>query len=405
MNQRMGERPQPINQLDAFTDVGLSRIRISAIDGRELQSEHGTLIDYCTTNYLGFDFHPLMHEIGSRYAQEWGSLSGWSRLEADAPIYSDTEERICKFLGVKETILAHTITITNFSVMSAIAGRGVVICDSKVHSVVYESARLARDHGATLCRFKHQNMSDLRAKLEENKGAESIVIAVDGVYSVSTEQAPILEMQKLAKEFGAWLYVDDAHGFGILGRRLSSSSDYGLGGRGIIDHHGGNYARTFYVSSFGKAFCTHSAFITIPDEYNISLRERCMQYIFSAPMPPYVLGLVNAAMDLNEAEGDRRRATLFELCEQFVSGLRAMNLDISNEAGFPVVFWKVGEQDRTIKIAQALLKGGVLAGLRAFPVVPPTECGFRFGLTALHTKEHVKKTLRVISELTRESTT
>ena len=288
--------------------------------------------------------------------------------------------------------------------MSAIAGRGVVICDNKVHSVVYESARLARDHGAMLCRFKHQDMSDLRAKLEDNKDAETIVIAVDGVYSVSTEQAPILEMQKLAKEFGAWLYVDDAHGFGILGRR-SSSSAYGVGGRGIIDHHGGDYARTFYVSSFGKAFCTHSAFVTIPDEYNISLRERCMQYIFSAPMPPYVLGLVNAAMDLNESEGDERRATVLELCEQFVSGLRAMNLDISNEAGFPVVFWKVGEQDRTIKIAQALLKGGVLAGLRAFPVVPPAECGFRFGLTALHTKEHIKKTLRVISELTRGSTT
>lgn len=391
------------NQLDAFTEVGLSRIRVNSVDGRELHTPHGTLIDYCTTSYLGIDFHPHMHEVGSRYARDWGSLTGWSRLEADSPIYSDTEARISKFLGVKETILAHTITITNFSVMSAIVGRGVIIADSKVHSVVYEAARLARDHGATLTRFKHQDLSDLRSKLEENRKAENILIAVDGVYSISTEQAPIIELQKLAKEFGAWLYVDDAHGFGVLGRK-SPQSPYGLGGRGIIDHHGGDYARTFYVTSFGKAYCTHSAFITIPDEYKVSLRERCMQYIFSSPMPPYVLGLVNAAMDLNESEGDERRSGLLQLCRRFVAGMRDLNLDISNESGFPVVFWKVGSQERTIELAHAFLKNGLLAGLRAYPVVPHNECGFRFGLTALHTEAQIKKTLRVISALTRSPT-
>jgi len=385
------------NQLVAFTDAGLSGIPVKAVHGREVHTTAGaTLIDYCTTNYLGFDFHPRMHEIGAQFQREWGSLTGWSRLEADPKIYSDLEARISKFIGVKETILSHTITITNFSVMSAIAGKGVIFTDGKVHSVVYEAARLARDHGASLVRFAHQDLSDLEAKLATAGKDQTKVIAVDGVYSISTEQAPIKELQRLAEKYQAWLYVDDAHGFGVLGTP-SPQNPYGNGGQGVVAHHGGDYKRTFYVSSFGKAFCTHTAFITIPDDYKEPLREKCMQYIYSAPMTPYVIGMVNAAMDLNESEGDKRRLELSHLCTDFVTGLRGQGLEVLNEAGFPVVFWKIGHQSQTIEVAKQLLAGGVMAGLRAYPVVPESECGFRFGLTALHTAAQIQKTIGVIS--------
>lgn len=394
--------PSKKNQLIAFTEVGLSGIPVESINGREVKSKDGgSFIDYCTTNYLGFDFDPHMHEVGAAYARDWGTLTGWSRLEADPQIYTETEARISKFLGVKETILSHTITITNFSVMSAIVEKGIILTDTKVHTVVYEAARLARDHGAKLARFEHQNMADLELKLKEAKDIHPKLIAVDGVYSISTEQAPIQELQRLCEKYNAWLYVDDAHGFGVLGTQ-SPGCPYGTRGQGVVAHHGGNYRRTFYVSSFGKAFCTHTAFITIPDEYKEPLREKCMQYIYSAPMTPYVIGMVNASMDLNFKEGDAKRKYLFDLCSEFVSGLKGLNLDISNEALFPVVFWKIGDQDAVIQMAKNLLNAGVLAGLRAFPVVPETECGFRFGLTALHTKEQIKRTLDAINALTRD---
>ncbi|MBX9768001.1 MAG: pyridoxal phosphate-dependent aminotransferase family protein, partial [Bdellovibrionales bacterium] len=357
-----------LNQLVAFTEAGLSRIAVSAVEGREIVSSRGRLIDYCTTSYLGFDFEPHMNAMGNKYAEDWGTLVGWSRLEADPSAYDQTEKRISKFLGVKDTILSHTITITNFSVIPAIAKKGVIFTDAKVHAVVYEATRLARDHGATLVRFEHQNLASLEAQLQAHKTVTPKLIAVDGVYSISTEQAPIIALQALCEKYDAWLYVDDAHGFGVLGRQETPSA-YGAGGRGIVDHQRGNYHRTFYVSSFGKAFCTHTAFITIPDLYTEPLREQCMQYIYSSPITPYVLGLVNGAMDLNESKGDSQRTNLEILSRQFVTGLRDLNLDVQNEKYFPVVFWKVGAQGRVIQYAQEMLNQGVLAGLRAYPVV------------------------------------
>ncbi len=389
------------NQLVNFSEAGLSCIPVTRLHGREIVTPGGQLIDYCTTNYLGFDFNPHLHEVGSRYAKDWGSLTGWSRLEADPSIYSDTEKRISKFLGVRETILSHTITITNFSVMSAIAKKGTIFADSKVHSVVYEAARLARDHGAKLVRFEHQSVADLEKKLRAHvDDGQPKLIAVDGVYSISTEQAPILELQRLCREYGAWLYVDDAHGFGVLGAK-ADGHPYGTGGQGIVAHHGGDYSRTFYVSSFGKAFCTHTAFITIPDLYDEPLREQCMQYIYSAPMTPYVIGMVNGALDLNESIGDAERTKLAHVCRAFVNGLESRNLEAYNEDCFPVVFWKVGTQESVIDLAKKLIEGGVLAGLRAYPVVPASECGFRFGLTSLHSIDQVERTLAVIAKLVR----
>jgi 8-amino-7-oxononanoate synthase len=388
------------NQLVAFTDAGLSRIAVKAVDSREIVTNTGRLIDYCTTSYLGFDFDPHMKEMGNRYADEWGTLVGWSRLEADPHSYDQTEKRISKFLGVKDTILSHTITITNFSVIPAIAKKGIVFTDSKVHAVVYEAIRLARDHGATLVRFDHQNLASLESLLQIHRSVTPKLIAVDGVYSISTEQAPIRALQALCEKYDAWLYVDDAHGFGVLGRPHEKSK-YGEGGRGIVDHQGGNYDRTFYVSSFGKAFCTHTAFITIPDLYTDPLREQCMQYIYSSPITPYVLGLVNGAMDLNESKGDAQRSNLESLSRKFVEGLKGLNLRIYNEKYFPVIFWNVGTQDLVIRYAHELLAHGVLAGLRAFPVVPESECGFRFGLTALHTPEQIDRTLAAIAKIIR----
>ncbi len=388
----------PQNQIAELADLsGLGMIPAHSLNGREFSDGKKDYIDFCTTNYLGFDFRPELHNKGTAYNKQWGSLTGWSRLEADPVIYSNLEKRISKFLGVKDTILSHTITITNFSLIPSIAEKGFIFCDSKVHTVVWEACRLARDHGAQLTRFKHQDMHDLEELLKKHKDVHPKVIAVDGVYSISTEFAPIRELQRLAEKYDAWLYVDDAHGFGVLGDSPSAVNLYGSGGKGIIAHAGGNYDRTFYVTSFGKAFCTHTAFATIPNKYTTHLRGRSMQYIFSAPMPPYTIGVVDATLDLNESEGDAARRDLLQVTKRFVDGLKSLNLQFSNNSFFPVVFWNIGTMDTLIEVAQKMIHSGVAAGIRAYPIVPADECGLRFGLTRLHTNAQIDKTLEIIS--------
>lgn len=389
------------NQLTDLDTAGLAMITALELEGRRFSDGKRSYIDYCTTNYLGFDFRSEMHEHASGFAKTWGTLTGWSRLEADPVIYSNLEKRITSFLGSGETILSHTITITNFSLIPAIAKKGVIFCDSKVHTVVWEACRLARDHGARIERFTHQDLADLERKLIGHKNVSPKLIAVDGVYSISTEFAPIRELQALCEKYDAWLYVDDAHGFGVLGENPSELSPYGHGGQGLIAYAGGNYDRTFYVTSFGKAFCTHTAFATIPKKYPESLREKCLQYIYSAPMPPYVIGLVDAAMNLNESEGDRARAELHEKTKRFVAGLKDLGLRHQNHALFPVVFWEIGTLEVLVEVAKDMFSRGVIAGLRAFPVVPPDACGMRFGLTRLHTTEQIDQTLSVIDTVSK----
>jgi 8-amino-7-oxononanoate synthase len=388
-----------INQLELLNKSTLVGIPIKSMKGRVLQTPFGDTIDYCTTNYLGFDYRNELHERGSVLAGEWGNLVGTSRLEADAEIFSNLEERISRWLGAKEVILGHTITVTGFSCIPKLVGKGLALVDSKLHTVVYEACRLAKGHGATLDRFNHQDLQSLEDKLKEHRDLFPKIVAVDGVYSISSERAPIPEMVALCEKYNAFLYVDDAHGFGVLGRNSSVANPYGQGGRGTVDLMGTKLDRVFYVSSFAKAFCTHYAFIAVPHAYEEMLRENCMQYIFSTPPSPYSIGQIEAVLDLNDKEGDFQRRRLLSLTQRFVSGLKSRGMDYLNDRQFPIVFWKIGSVDRLAEVATAMYKKGVMAGLRAYPVVPPDECGIRFGLTALHTEEQIDKTLGVIDEL------
>jgi 8-amino-7-oxononanoate synthase len=391
-----------INQLELLNLGTLVGVPVTSMEGRILQTPFGDTIDYCTTNYLGFDYRPEIHERGSQLASKWGSLVGVSRLEADADIFTNLERRISHWLGSKETILGHTITVTGFSCMPKLVGQGVVIVDSKLHTVVYEACRLAKGHGATLDRFAHQDLNSLEAKLIQYKSTCPKIIAIDGVYSISSEKAPIAEMVKLCEKYDAWLYVDDAHGFGVLGRGPTQSNPYGFGGRGTVDYSNVPMDRVFYVSSFAKAFCTHYAFISVPHAYQEMLRENCMQYIFSTPPSPYSIGQIEAVMDLNGIEGDLQRSRLLAVTQRFVHGMRERKLSILNDQYFPIVFWKIGQLELLAEVAKAMYKKGVIAGLRAYPVVPADECGIRFGLTALHTEQQVDKTLNVIDQLCSE---
>ncbi|MBI3556917.1 MAG: aminotransferase class I/II-fold pyridoxal phosphate-dependent enzyme [Deltaproteobacteria bacterium] len=387
------------NQLKLLDESGLAGLKITEVNGRELVCEGSKVIDFCGTNYLGFDFQPELLQRGEQYGRRWGTMCGWSRLEADPAIYKDVEARICKLTGAPRALLSHTITITNFSVLPVIAQKGLILVDRKLHTVVWEACRLARDHGAGVEKFEHQDLNHLETLLKKHKNSHPRVIAVDGVYSISTELAPIRELQMLCKKYDAWLYVDDAHGFGVLGSDPSASNAHGKGGGGVVSHFNGNYDRTFYVSSFGKAFCTHSGFITLPGEFTDNLPAKALSHIYSAPVSPHTLGTVDAALDLNERIGDGERAKIRQLVQYFCDGVRRLGYEIENHRLHPVIFVPIGELSELIVAAKALLAGGVFTGLRAYPVVPENECGVRFAITSLHTKAHLDQALKVLGQL------
>jgi 8-amino-7-oxononanoate synthase len=399
----MSQKPSgKMNQYWELAEAGLTGLMIERQEGQELIAGERRYIDYSSTNYLRFDLRPELHERGCQRALEWGNLTGWSRLEVDIPMYPELEARLGRLLGAREVIVGHTITALNYSLIPIITAKGgIILADEKVHTVVWEACRLARDHGSALERFRHQDLEDLERLLKRCPPGQTKLVAVDGVYSLSTEHAPIRELQALCERYEAWLYVDDAHGFGILGARPTPRRPYGQGGGGLLQHVGGDLDRTFYVSSLGKAFCSMTAFCALPRLYPQSLRENALQYMYSAPLPPYVTGAAEAALDLNDRVGEQVRDRLHAATCRLTAGLRELGVPFDNVGGFPVVFWKVGELAQLIAVTREMYDRGVVAGLRAYPVVPMDGCGLRFALTALHTDAQIDRTLEVIGDLTR----
>ncbi|MFN8391348.1 MAG: pyridoxal phosphate-dependent aminotransferase family protein [Bdellovibrionota bacterium] len=386
------------NQLSTLEQHGLASLQVQEIRGRELVTPQGTFIDFCNTNYLSFDRHPLMLERGALFAERWGSLCGWSRLEADPIFYKELEDKIARFLGAPRVIISHTITLSCFSVLSSIVQKGTIFADRKVHTVVWEACRLSRDHGATLLRFEHQDMNDLERQLKSCNNPGPKLIVVDGVYSLSSALAPVAALQELARRYDAWLLIDDAHGFGLLGDQPSDENPFGVAGRGVVAYSKGDFKRTFYVSSFGKAFCTHTAFLTIPEEFEGSIPAVHLAHIFSAPVSPHTVGTVDAALDLNEKRGEVDRLHIRQLVAQTVTDLQAEGYAIENHASLPIVFIPIGRLEKLVAGAQILSGEGLLTGLRAFPIVRPDRCGVRVALTSSHTHEHVGRLVSCLAQ-------
>ncbi len=386
------------NQIAELDELGLIGLKIDKMEGREIICQGKRLIDFATTNYLSFENEPSLHDLGVRYAKEWGATVGWSRLEADCHLYPKVEAQIAKQLGVEKVHLSQSVTNTGFSLFYPLVGKGVVFTDRDVHSVVFEAARLSRDHGAKLVSFRHQDMAHLEELLKEYAATEPKLICIDGVYSVSSEKAPVKEIQALAQKYGAWVYIDDAHGFGIYGRSPFGSNTFGVGGSGIVDYFGGDYSRTFYVGSFAKAYSTLGAFVVIPKEFGGNVPSFFLSNIYSAPVAPYTLGTIQAGLDLNAALGEARRATIRLRVAQLTKGIQTMGLAYSNEGGHPVVFLEVGEIQDLIRVATELKNAGVWAGLRPYPVVPKDRCGLRFAVSSLHSEGQINRTLEALDE-------
>jgi len=393
---------RPKSEFDLLVESGLFHLVAERAEGREFRVEGNPAVDFCQTNYLGLDFHPRFLEEAGKTFRAWGSLTPTSRMEIDPVIFPKIEERIANLLGAEQVHLGSTITQLGFSLIPGIVEKGTIFADSKLHTVVYEACRLARDHGARIVRFEHQNLRDLEQRLKECKEPGPKLIAVDGVYSISTEMSDLPALQRLCEEFDAFLYVDDAHGFGIFGEAPSVEHPWGTGGGGVVRHLGTGYTRTFYASSFGKAFCTQGAFITIPSGFKRDVKTFSMHYLFSAPLPPVQVGFLNAVLDLNESIGEDLRSGLFEKTRRFVQNLQSLDIDCINERFHPVVYVPVGRIEDLLRVGALFKEAGIMPGLRSHPVVPPDQCGFRFAVSSLHTREQLDRAIGVFREHRRE---
>ena len=204
---------------------------IDEVHGRRIRVGGDWLIDFASCNYLGFDLEPEIVSAIDDAVRRWGTHPGWSRLLGNPRLYPLIEERLTDLLGAPDSLVLPTITLIHLSVLPALVGRGTVFLDARAHRTMFDGCVYARGLGATVRRFRNGDPEHLESLLRKS-AAGPRVICLDGVDSMTGDVADLPAFAWLAREYDALLYVDDAHGFGVVGeRRPDETSPYGARGR------------------------------------------------------------------------------------------------------------------------------------------------------------------------------
>jgi 8-amino-7-oxononanoate synthase len=382
----------------SLTEAGLWDQVIDEIDGRSVRVGNDWLVDYASCNYLGLDLdHEIMDAIDTQ-VRRWGTHPSWSRMLGSPRLYPMIEERLTALLGAPDTLVLPTISQIHLSVIPALAGQGHVFLDSRAHRTIYDGCVHARGLGATIHRFRSGDLEHLAELLHDTPSAAGALVCMDGVNSMTGNTPDLAAFADLCRRYDATLYVDDAHGFGIIGERgPTETSPYGSRGNAIVRHYGQSYDNVVLVGGFSKAYSSLLAFVACPTPVKEHLKIAAPPYLYSGPVPTASLATVLAGLDVNDARGDAIRADLYRKTRRVLDHLEALDVRTPNTSGFPLIEIPLSNGDDLIPVARTLLDQGLYVTLAPYPGVPRDQVGFRIQMTAAHTDDQIDALLSTLS--------
>ena len=283
-----------------------------------------------------------------------------------------------------------TITLIHLSVIPLLAAGGTVFVDRRAHKTVYEGAELATLRGATLKRFEHDDLTQLERLLQADTSSARL-ICIDGVNSMTGNAPDLPAFAALAREHGAILYVDDAHGFGVIGeRRPDELSPYGARGNTVVRHLGESYDDIVLVGGLSKAYSSLAAFIACPPEMKRLLKTAAPPYLYSGPSPVASLATVLAGLEVNERRGDALRADLQAKTARVLDAPRSAGRAHAEQRRVPDHRGPARPStSRSATSAGSSSTTGIYVTLAAYPLVPRDEVGFRIQVTAANTHDEI----------------
>ncbi|WP_318211648.1 aminotransferase class I/II-fold pyridoxal phosphate-dependent enzyme [Streptomyces sp. SJL17-1] len=373
---------------------------IDEVDGRRIRVGDDWLIDFASCNYLGLDLDPTAIEAIEPEVRRWGTHPSWSRLIGSPRLYPRIEERLTELLGASDTLLLPTVTLIHQSVIPLLAGTGQVFVEAQAHRTVYDGCVAARGQGAEIHRFHAERPDELEALLRGAPGDASRLICMDGVNSMTGNFPDFPTLARVSRENGALLYIDDAHGFGVIGeRRPGETSPYGSRGNSIVRHLGETYDDLVLVGGFSKAFSSLLAFLAVPKWLKDHLKVAAAPYLYSGPSPTASLATALAGLDVNDARGDEIRAGLYRKTARVLDHVRALGIATPNTDGLPIVEIPLADADDLDAVAAFLWEHGIYVTLASYPLVPRDRVGFRVQITAANTDEEIGELRVALTEL------
>ncbi|MCG8992803.1 8-amino-7-oxononanoate synthase [Laribacter hongkongensis] len=349
------------------------------VDGRDY-------LAFASNDYLGLASHPALVAALQEGAARFGAGAGASHLVSGhlAP-HEAAETALAAFLGREAALLFSSGYQANVGVIGALVGRDdAVFADRLAHASLLDGCLLSR---AEFQRFRHNDLADLERRLAASR-APAKLIAVDAVYSMDGDEAPLAALLALAERFDAWLYVDDAHGFGVLGPQ----------GRGTLAAHGvAPHPRLVQLATFGKAAGLAGAAVAADAQVIDWLVNTARTAIFTTAMPPALAHALTAMLALVEP-ADAARARLAGHVATLRAGCAAAGLQLlpSRTAIQPVL---IGSDADAVAASLALREAGLWVPAIRPPTVPPGTARLRVSLSAAHTETDVAQLAAQLSQI------
>jgi 8-amino-7-oxononanoate synthase len=375
---------------------------IDEIDGRRIRIGDHWLVDFASCNYLGFDLDIEIQDSMDAYVRRWGTHPSWSRLLGNPRIYLDIEERLIELLGAPDVMVLPTITLIHNAVLPVLAGQGSLFLDSQAHKTIYDACVYARGLGANLQRFHSGDLTQLEDLLKHSPPDNGRLVCMDGVNSMTGNAPDLGATARLCRQYDATLYIDDAHGMGVIGeRRPDETSPYGMRGNAVVRYAGESYENIVLVGGLSKAYSSLLAYIALPPEWKSLLKVAAPPYLYSGPSPTASLATVLAGLEVNDRRGDAIRGQLYRLSARVLDHVRGLGAYTPNTSGTPVIELPLAPGHDLAVVADTLWDNGIYVTLAPYPMVPRDQEGFRIQLTAIHTDAQVDQLNATLTTLWR----
>ena len=377
------------SELAGRTAKGLLRRRrlLESAQGAHIRVDGREVLSFCSNDYLGLANHPALIAAAKAAADDVGVGSGASHLiTGHHRLHHELEDALASFVGLPRALLFSTGYMANLGIVTALVGRGdAVFADRLNHASLNDAVVLSR---AELKRYPHGDMAQLEKLLAASKARRKLVLA-DAVFSMDGDIAPVRELLDLCEKHDAWLMLDDAHGFGVLG----------AGGRGVLEHFGLKSPRMIYMATLGKAAGVAGAFVAGEPSLIETLLQNARTYIYTTATPPLLAAALLASLKLIEAEA-WRRVRLGELVAALRAGLHLRHWKLT-ESATPIQPLVIGSNDEALVVSERLLERGILVPAIRPPTVPKGTARLRISLSAAHTLEDVARLVDAINEIER----
>jgi len=375
--------------LEALKQKELYRSRrvIDSGQGIYLQLEGRELLNFCSNDYLGLANHPEVIASFKQAADQYGVGSGSAHLVCGhGREHHALEEELASFTGRDRALLFSTGYMANLGVITALMGKSDVIYEDKLnHASLLDGGLLS---GAKFKRYLHNDISNLQLKMQGLATDQQAMVITDGVFSMDGDFACLDSLAELAGQNNAYLMVDDAHGFGVLGKT----------GAGLVEQCQLNQQQVpLLVGTLGKAFGTSGAFVAGSEEIIETLIQKARAYIYTTALPPALAAATRTSL-LRVQQDSWRREKLRELVARFQLGAKQIGLSLmpSESAIQPIV---IGDNEKTLKASEYLLQQGLWVSAIRPPTVPQGSARLRITFSALHQEQHVDQLLTALEKM------